>query len=140
VYGRELSSKPGKTPYLTICQHLNRRVPDDIQQITVLLDELRKTGSRDATDYLTPSLRQSSRYSKDQSLALHQLPTDIADFTGRQAELATVTTLMEQASQAQGTAVGISAVAGHAATQVRAVFPSSETSDGKGEGIRRSLT
>ena len=69
--------------------------------------------------------------------ALHQLPPDIADFTGRLKELARVTALLEQASQAKGTAVVISAVAGmagvgksalaiHVAHRLKARFPDAQ--------------
>jgi len=44
----------------------------------------------------------------------HQLPPDIADFTGRRKELGKVARLLKRAAQAQGTAVVISAVAGMA--------------------------
>jgi len=64
----------------------------------------------------------------------HQLPPDIADFTGRRKELGKVTRLLVRAAQARGTAVVISAVAGmpgvgksalaiHAALALKKYFP-----------------
>ena len=96
--------------YLAICQRLERLIPDDLQQVSALLDVFKS--NRVAIASPSMSIEQSTRYSQDQSLALYQLPPDIADFTGRQAELDAVTALLEQASEGQRTAVVISAVAG----------------------------
>ncbi len=69
--------------------------------------------------------------------ALHQLPPDIADFTGRREQLKEVTALLTRAAKGRAPAVAISAVAGmpgvgksalaiHAAHCLKAHFPDAQ--------------
>jgi tetratricopeptide (TPR) repeat protein len=71
------------------------------------------------------------------SLPGHQLPTDIADFTGRQEELDRLTSLLRQATQGGETALAISVVTGtagvgksalaiHVAHQLKNDFPDAQ--------------
>lgn len=71
------------------------------------------------------------------SLSLHQLPPDIADFTGRQPELKSVKALLRQIGKSEASAdvisvltgmagIGKSAIAIHAAHQLKHDFPDAQ--------------